>query len=88
MLNVSSQKDEDLLARARAQLPQKYHVDLRSLRRTTTNSDNDSKLAGILDMVYSGSTMATESTRDKLDSLETSMVRATPRKFMTCFGQQ
>lgn len=87
-LNVSSPKDEDL-ARARAQIPPNYQLDLRGLRNNTTASDDHSKLAEILDLVYPSATTAIEeSANAKPDILESLTVCVTQREFMSYFSQQ
>lgn len=82
-LNISSHEDNDLLARARAHMPQNYHLDLRGLRSSTTTSDDHSRLAGILDLVYPGPTRETEESIDaKINILESCQCFA--RRFVTC----
>lgn len=74
-LLASSQDDEDLFARARAQVRQDFHLDLRGLRGDVATSDDRSKITGILDMICPGSTTAREEPNNAmLDILESSKV--------------
>ena len=74
-LKISSKKDENLRARARAQMLHNYHLDLRRLHTNTTTSDDHSQLTGILDMVCPGLTRVTEkSTNAKPEVLDSCQV--------------